>query len=62
MDGYSVARAFRNDVTLRSCHLIALSGYALPDDKRKASDAGFERHLAKPVDFELLRTMLFELD
>jgi len=28
---------------------IALSGYAAPDDVRAALDAGFDRHLCKPV-------------
>ena len=28
--------------------LVALSGYALPEDLQRAAEAGFERHLAKP--------------
>jgi CheY-like chemotaxis protein len=31
---------------------VALSGYALPDDLQRASEAGFERHLAKPPSLE----------
>ena len=33
---------------------IALSGYGSHDDMRRSSDAGFERHLVKPVDPQLL--------
>jgi CheY-like chemotaxis protein len=28
--------------------MVAVSGYALPEDLRKAADAGFDRHVAKP--------------
>ena len=48
MDGYQVARTFREDAVLRSARLVALSGYAQPEDVRRATEAGFERHLAKP--------------
>jgi DNA-binding response OmpR family regulator len=49
MDGYAVARAFRADPLLASTVLVALTGYALPDDQRKAVEAGFDAHLAKPA-------------
>jgi signal transduction histidine kinase/ActR/RegA family two-component response regulator len=58
MDGYEVARAFRRDAVLRSTYLVALSGYALPEDLQRASDAGFDRHLAKPPLLEKLEEML----
>jgi CheY-like chemotaxis protein len=35
-----------------------VTGYALPDDQRRAMDAGFDRHLAKPVPFEELESVL----
>ena len=31
-------------------HLIALTGYGQPDDRRLALEAGFDAHLVKPVD------------
>lgn len=49
MDGYAVARAFRLEEQLAHIYLIALSGYALPDDLMKAKKAGFDKHLAKPI-------------
>jgi two-component system CheB/CheR fusion protein len=56
MDGYEVARSFRADETLRGAFLVALTGYARPEDIQRAADAGFDRHLAKPPDPEgLLR-------
>ncbi|MBN1653238.1 MAG: PAS domain S-box protein [Deltaproteobacteria bacterium] len=61
MDGYAVARVFRADETLKGMHLIALSGYALAEDLKRATDAGFERHLAKPPSFEKLEQLLAEV-
>jgi PAS domain S-box-containing protein len=58
MDGYGVARAVRADETLKDVRLIALTGYALPDDLRKAAEAGFEGHLAKPPKLEELSALL----
>lgn len=50
MDGYEVARRIRADSSL-SPLLVAVTGYALPDDQRKAHEAGFDRHLSKPFQF-----------
>jgi CheY-like chemotaxis protein len=49
MDGYAVARALRSEhgAALR---LVAVSGYAQPEDVRRAAEAGFDAHLAKPPD------------
>lgn len=49
MDGYAVARAFRRERVFDAIVLIALSGYAQPDDLTRAFKAGFTRHLAKPA-------------
>ena len=54
MDGYEVARAFRSDEALKGMFLVALSGYALPEDLQRPQDAGFDRHLAKPTSLEEL--------
>jgi PAS domain S-box-containing protein len=58
MDGYGVARAFRADDTLKGTFLVALSGYALPEDLQRATEAGFDRHLAKPPSMEKLTEIL----
>jgi two-component system CheB/CheR fusion protein len=62
MDGFQVARAFRSDSALKGAFLVALSGYALPEDLERAKAAGFERHLAKPPDLEKLERVLADLD
>jgi PAS domain S-box-containing protein len=58
MDGYAVARAVRADERLRRAYLVALSGYALPEDLQRAAAAGFDTHLAKPASVEKLQAVL----
>ncbi len=50
MSGYDVARALRSDRRYDRVHLVAVSGYAQPEDRQRALDAGFEEHVAKPPD------------
>jgi PAS domain S-box-containing protein len=61
MDGYAVARALRQEPALASAYLIALTGYAQEDDLRCAREAGFNRHMTKPVDFAELQAVLASL-
>jgi two-component system CheB/CheR fusion protein len=49
MDGYRVARAMRAEPGIREAFLVALTGYGLADDQRRAADAGFDAHLTKPA-------------
>jgi len=48
MNGYEVARALRLSVPAAT-RLVAVSGYAQPDDVSKALAAGFDAHFAKPL-------------
>jgi PAS domain S-box-containing protein len=61
MDGYEVARRMRADPALRSLALVALSGYAAPEDVARASEAGFDRHMAKPPNLDELARLISEL-
>jgi PAS domain S-box-containing protein len=58
MSGYEVARSLRSDKELKDIFLIALSGYAQPDDLEQSREAGFNMHLAKPVDLSILEQTL----
>jgi PAS domain S-box-containing protein len=62
MDGYAVAQTIRADEAMRNTFLVALTGYALPDDFRRATEAGFDRHLAKPPSSESLDEVLRSVD
>jgi signal transduction histidine kinase/ActR/RegA family two-component response regulator len=61
VDGYEVARRFRDDERLRAVFMVAVTGYTAAADQNAARDAGFDRHLGKPVDIEELRRLLREL-
>jgi two-component system CheB/CheR fusion protein len=54
LDGYGVARALRADPALRGAYLVALTGYAGAEHRRRAAEAGFDRHLAKPPSLEAI--------
>ena len=57
MDGYEVARHLRG-VGPGGPVLWALTGYGQEEDLRRCHDAGFDRHLLKPVDPEALEVLL----
>ena len=50
MNGYEVARRIRDEIGMKSVRLIALSGYGTESDQVRSREAGFARHLVKPVD------------
>ena len=58
LDGYEVARTLRSDASLRSARLIALTGYAQPEDCARAMEAGFDAHLAKPASIDELQDLI----
>ncbi len=59
IDGYEVARRLHAASTDRAL-LVAVTGYSTPEDKRRASEAGFHYHLGKPPDMERLSHVLAE--
>ena len=58
MTGFDVARALRADPLTAGAVLVAVSGYAQDEDRRKAAQAGFDALLAKPADIEHLVGLL----
>jgi len=58
MDGYEVARALRADPATRNVRLVALTGYAAPDDEARAREAGFDVHVAKPPSIGAIEELL----
>src|SRR5438093_7225778 len=59
-DGCAVAVALRADPLTAASRLIALSGYSHEADRRRASEAGFDLHITKPVDPDELQRLLVE--
>ena len=60
LDGYTVARSLREALKDRVI-LVALTGYGLVEDRRRALQAGFDAHLTKPVALSSILNLLGEL-
>ncbi len=58
LSGHDLARALRKALADRTPKLIALTGYAQERDRQLAFEAGFEDHLAKPVEMAKLTATL----
>jgi PAS domain S-box-containing protein len=58
MDGYEVAEAIRAHPLLQDTRLVALTGWGHDEARRRTREAGFEHHLVKPVDVDVLRGLL----
>jgi PAS domain S-box-containing protein len=56
MCGHEVARALREAGT--GAQLFAVSGYAQPEDVKRAIESGFDGHLAKPCDPKQIERLL----
>jgi CheY-like chemotaxis protein len=57
MDGYELARAIQAQCDGQMT-LFALTGYGAPADARRAREAGFARHLTKPVEVNELAAIV----
>jgi CheY-like chemotaxis protein len=58
MDGYAVARSLRADATLAGSRLVAYTGYSHDRDRARSREAGFDLHLVKPVEPEILERLV----
>ncbi|MEO7580374.1 MAG: ATP-binding protein [Massilia sp.] len=61
IDGYALARSLRALPQTSRAIFIALTGYGQPEDRERASEAGFDHHLTKPVDPAELARLLDEI-
>jgi CheY-like chemotaxis protein len=60
INGYEVARRLRQEPAQANVLLIAMTGYGQEDDRRRSSEVGFDHHLVKPVDPEVLANLVAE--
>jgi signal transduction histidine kinase len=58
MDGFAVARACRAEGSLRNVRLVAASGYSSSEDHARATTAGFDSLMIKPLTEETLRKLI----
>jgi two-component system CheB/CheR fusion protein len=58
MGGLQVARELQSRPDVRPAQLIAMTGSLSSEDRTSSLAAGFDHHLIKPVDPNLLRSLL----
>ena len=58
MSGYDVARVIRREAWGRNMRLIALTGWGQAEHRRRSLEVGFDDHLVKPVELEMLEKLL----
>jgi CheY-like chemotaxis protein len=60
-DGYTVLAQLQANASTRDIPVVAVSAYAMPDDRRRAGQAGFVDYIAKPIDVAQFDAMLERL-
>jgi CheY-like chemotaxis protein len=58
LNGFDVCRQLRLRPWAASLTIVALTGWGQAADRRRSEDAGFDKHLVKPVDPDLLAEMI----
>ncbi len=58
LNGYDACRAIREQPWGTNVLLIAVTGWGQDDDHRRSREAGFDHHMVKPVDLQVLTPML----
>jgi CheY-like chemotaxis protein len=58
IDGYEMCRRMRQRQSQKAIVIIAVTGWGQSQDKQRALEAGFDAHLTKPVDTEVLARIL----
>jgi CheY-like chemotaxis protein len=58
MDGYEVARRLRQQPELAGALLVALTGWGQEADRRNSRAAGFDHHLVKPADPDVIQRLV----
>jgi PAS domain S-box-containing protein len=61
MDGYEVARRMRQQAGSEPVVLAALTGWGQEEDRRRTLAAGFDHHLVKPAEPEVIESLLDNL-
>jgi signal transduction histidine kinase/CheY-like chemotaxis protein len=58
LNGFDAARRIREQPSGKDMVLVAITGWGQEEDKRRATEAGFDHHLTKPVDPAALEDLL----
>jgi CheY-like chemotaxis protein len=60
INGFEAARRIREQSQSKRPVLVALTGWGQDADRQKSREAGFDAHVVKPVDPNVLANLLFE--
>ena len=61
LNGYEVCRRIREEPWGKSMVLVALTGWGQEEDRHRSEEAGFDAHMIKPVDHDVLMKLLASL-
>lgn len=62
MNGYEICQAMRKEPALKDTLIVAQTGWSQTEHRKRSKEAGFDYHLVKPVDVEMLKNILVILD
>jgi CheY-like chemotaxis protein len=61
MSGWELAPLIRQELGHDAVRIVAISGWGNPEHHQRSREAGFDAHVQKPVDLELLRSILAQI-
>lgn len=63
LNGYALAKQLRMQEwpAGNRPRLVALTGWGQEEDRRRSEDAGFDHHLVKPADLDLIESMCLQV-
>jgi len=61
LNGYDACRVIRAQPSCANAFIVALTGWGLQEDRRRAESVGFDCHLVKPVEPAALEQLIREL-
>ena len=62
MNGYEICQAMQQEPLLKNTVFIAQTGWGQKEHKQHAKEAGFHHHLVKPINIDMLKHILTQMD
>jgi CheY-like chemotaxis protein len=62
MNGYEICQAMRQEPSLKNTMIVAQTGWNQREHHERSKEAGFDRHLVKPVAVDTLQEVLDSLE
>ena len=61
LNGNQVATAIKSESGIDHIMLVVLTGWGAEHDRAESKEAGFDHHMTKPMDIEVVRKLLAEI-